>query len=99
MLTAMLVSMVVTCRFNHPTPPPVVTVQCEGADQVRRDAAGRELSRATWACTQVRCEGFDQVRRTSQGALVERRSQLCQPPAPVRLTNQPGWSFGLSGRG
>jgi hypothetical protein len=100
MLTALVVAMVVTCKPYHPVPPPPqVTVRCEGADQVRRDVSGRELSRAFLACTQVRCEGTDQVRRDGSGLVIERRFRACVPPTPVRLTTQPGWKFGLSGRG
>ena len=98
MLTALLVSMVVTCAKAQPHPLPVESVRCEGADRVRRDVFGQEVSRAMNACTVVRCEGTDWDRREYSGQELERRVQGCFRPAPVRLTTQP-WKFGLSGRG
>ena len=48
MLTSIVVSMLIHCARPMPLPPPpqrIVTVRCEGADQVSRDFNGHELGR------------------------------------------------------
>jgi len=47
------------------------------------------------------CENGDQVRRGTWGQELSRVSRApgCPQPAPVRLTTQPGWKFGLAQRG
>ncbi len=78
MVTALIVTAVLSCKPYHPMPPPPeTTLACEGSDQVRRRAFdGAELGR--WrnapSCTRAACEGADFVRRDVQGAQVERWS-------------------------
>lgn len=108
MFTTLMVTALLTCKPYHPPmpPPPPQTVSCEGADQVRRDLEGVELSRVRFAasCMSVRCEGFDFVSRDSRGLELSREPATlrCMPPRPrpVRLTSDPlPVRFGLSSRG
>jgi hypothetical protein len=75
MVTALIVTAVLSCKPYHPMPPPQTTLACEGADQVRRRTSdGAEVGR--WhnaaTCTRAACEGADFVRRDFRGAQLER---------------------------
>lgn len=78
MLTALMVTAVLSCKPYYPRPPPPeTTLACEGADQVRRrsvDGAELERWRLAPSCTHLACEGADQVRRDVNGVQVERWS-------------------------
>ena len=107
MVTALIVTAVLSCKPYHPpVPPPETTLACEGADQVRRRTAdGAEIGR--WhnasTCTRAVCEGADFVRRDVAGLQLERWSNASVCPAPrpqpVRLTSDPKpLQFGLTSR-
>jgi len=72
MLTALLVSMAVTCMpAPRPPPPPVVTVHCEGNDAVRRDARGAVIERRVRFLTDYQDQSYARRYR----GLVERTRQ------------------------
>lgn len=89
MFTTLAAAVILSCKpAYHPTmPPPPTTVACEGADQVRRNHDGLEVSRVMNACTTVRCEGSDSVRRTYEGAQVSRAVNACT------IARCEGWDF------
>jgi hypothetical protein len=77
MLPALMLTAALACK---PYEPPAFTLACEGADQVRRDALGRETARWSLApsCTRATCEAADLVRRDSSGVELQRWSMAPQ---------------------
>lgn len=88
MVTALTVSLLLSCRMVAPVPQTApVRVTCEGADRVRRNHDGQEIGRAVNACTTVRCEGSDRVRRTYASTVVSRDRNACT------VARCEGWDF------
>ena len=86
MFTTLAAALILSCKPAYDSPPPVTTA-CEGSDQVTRNHAGLEISRAVNVCTVVRCEGADRVRRTYDGYQLSRAANACT------ISRCEGWDF------
>ncbi len=62
MVTSLLLGLALSCKMAHPPrpPPPQLTVRCEGAAQVVRDAWGNVVERrVAQVCQPVRLSSRD----------------------------------------